>query len=544
MTGEDISEKLRNQLLSAEPGSEILIPEGMYLLSGNFSIPSGVRLAGRGSGMTKLNSLDGTVFLIENVSNVTLQGVSLSSTDGHCSVRVRSGSPKEKRSARPVDNIQLLDINIDNTAPLRNWKKGKHGIDVKAVANENITNVLIRDCSVTGAAGNGSFEGLDNCYVASYDAAGKGQVSDVRIENCKFSRAGRQNLSVAGKGKSKPTRISVINCKFFDSALAGVDLEEASAVSIADCTFRGNGLNTQYFTHEKPESSMRSGLTVHRTDVVVSNCTFDNCFYGYSSVNTQGDGVRFENCSFDNAPLDRGSFAGMAETAYQNCRFSGDRVLVNFYNASFSFDNCFFTGRSAGVPLMIIGGGGLKRRSVGKGAFNDCTFTGAYGKLMEVNYETLEFRECSFSELSHLITVGGSNRKNSLLFDDCTFNKIGTIGELATGSIDILTIVNSVGTFDQSLLRSLSSNGNFKFSGNELTFPADGSSELKKYESLVFINNTLHSVPDHERSNTIMKKGPFLSLGDHSANTLDVRTTKISGNQVIGLQTRISNNNE
>jgi uncharacterized protein YjbI with pentapeptide repeats len=225
----------------------------------------------------------------------------------------------------------------------------------------------------------------------------------VRIENCEFARAGQQNLSIAGKGLSKPTRITILNCKFSDSALAGVDLEEASDVTIVGCSFRGNGLNTEYFTHERPESSMRSGLTVHRTDVAVSNCTFENCFYGYSSVNTQGDGVRFTFCTFDNAPLDRGSFAGMANTSYQDCQFAGDRPLVNFYNSSFNFSNCSFTGRNSSIPMLTVGGGGL----AGRGEFVDCSFVGTGGVLMEANYETLQFTKCTFRGLPELITTGG-----------------------------------------------------------------------------------------------------------------------------------------
>lgn len=536
MKGTDISEKLRAQLADARPGGEVKIPEGTFLLQGDFFIPELVSLIGSGSGRTFLKSKGGTVVRILNVSGVSVRGFHLSAADGHCSVSVRSGAPRDKKSARAIADVEIVDVVIDNTSRLPNWKNGKHGIDVKAVANENITGVLIKDCKVMGAAGEGSFEGFDNCYVASYDDAGSGQVRDVIIETCDFRQAGRQNLSIAGKGESKPAGIRIIGCNFFDSALAGVDLEEASDVMISGCTFRGNGLYTEYFTHDKPESSMRSGLVAHKTDVVVKNSTFDNCFYGYSSINTQGDGVRFTNCAFNNAPLDRGSFAGMANTVYDNCRFIGERQLINFYNASFRFNECTFTGRNPSTKMLAIGGGGIKRRKVGRGEFENCSFTGAGGVLLEANYETLSFINCSFSELAELITEGGNNRMNTLLFDDCRFNNVGMLGEFAGGSIDKLTVSNSQGTLLRSLLRSSLKNGEFRFEGNTFTLPADGSSLLGRYKRLVFINNTLHpaAAPGKKAAN-------FLTIKRQKPTAGKAVTTVLEGNVATGIGTKISN---
>jgi hypothetical protein len=138
----------------------VTIPEGTFLLTGDFSIPAETRLTGSGSPRTMLRSSGGTVLHIDNVSNVTVKGFSLSSGDGYCSVSVRPGAPKAKESARPVNNVKLLDIAIDNTVALSNRKKGKHGIEVKAWANENISNVLIQGCWVTGPTGAESFKGL------------------------------------------------------------------------------------------------------------------------------------------------------------------------------------------------------------------------------------------------------------------------------------------------------------------------------------------------------------------------------------------------
>ena len=541
MVGMDISEKLRTQLAGARTDGEVTIPEGTFLLTGDFSIPAGTRLTGSGSQRTMLRSSGGTVLRIDNVSNVTVKGFSLSSGDGYCSVSVRPGAPKAKESACPVNNVKLLDIAIENTVALSNRKKGKHGIEVKAWANENISNVLIQGCWVTGSTGAESFKGLDNCYVASYDAAGTGQVSDVRIENCEFARAGQQNLSIAGKGLSKPTRITILNCKFSDSALAGVDLEEASDVTIVGCSFRGDGLNTEYFTHEKPESSMRSGLTVYRTDVAVSNCTFENCFYGYSSVNTQRDGVRFTFCTFDNAPLDRGSFASMANTSYQDCQFAGDRPLVNFYNSSCNLSNCSFMGRNSSILMLAFGGGGIASRSAGRGEFVDCSFVGTGGVLMEANYETLQFTECTFRGLSELITTGGEKRINMFLFQACGFTDVGTLGDFAAGSIESLTVNNSEGTLYRSLMRSSLRNGDFRFEGNIFTLPADGSSLLDKYKSFVFVNNTLHPAAAPGKTNAGKTGGEFLRLPGRKSAAREVQTTLVKDNMATGKGNKISN---
>lgn len=491
MSGTDISNRLRALLAQATSGDCIRIPAGSYFVEGDFHIKDGVHLEGKGSKSTRLESRTGTTFYVVNVSNVRVSGFWLGSKNGHSSVSVASGGGREKATAKPVTNIRITDVEIDNTALLSDWKKGRHGISVRARADEDVTGVTIKSCKVTGASGGSSFTGLDNCYIASYDGAGKGQVREVIVEDCFFSDSGRQNLSVAGKGKSKPAGISILNSYFYNSALAGIDLEEASDVVIDGCTFRQNGNNIKYFIHEKKNSSMRSGLVAHNTNAVVRNSSFENCFYGYSSVNTQGEGIVIDNCTFLNAPLDNGSFAGMAKTRYVKCRFSGERRLVDFYNASFRFDDCLFSSSNKTNPMVTIGGGGMKRRSVGEGLFNNCSFTGAMGPAFELNYETLDFKGCSFNGFSDIVTVGGSNRSNKLTFDDCDFMQVGSLGRMSGNSIELLSLTKSRGSFMESMIVSTSKNGDFIFSENELTISEYHTIEFDKYNRLVFTGNVL-----------------------------------------------------
>lgn len=495
MNGTDISNRLRALLSQATSGEHIRVPAGSYFVEGDFHVKDGVHLEGRGSNSTRLESRTGTTFYVVNVSNVTVSGFWLGSKNGHSSVSVASGGSREKVTAKPVTNIRITDVEIDNTASLSDWKKGRHGISVRARADEDVTGVTIKSCKVTGASGGSSFTGLDNCYIASYDGAGKGQVREVIVEDCFFSDSGRQNLSVAGKGKSKPAGISILNSYFYNSALAGIDLEEASDVVIDGCSFRQNGNNQKYFIHEKKNSSMRSGLVAHNTNAVVRNSKFEDCFYGYSSVNTQGEGMIIENCTFLNAPLDNGSFAGMSKTQYEGCQFSGERRLVDFYNASFRFDDCVFSSSNSVDPMITIGGGGMERRSVGEGLFNNCTFTGEAGPAFELNYETIKFRGCSFNNFTDIITVGGSNRSNSLDFSDCSFTNVGSLGTMTGNSIEELSLTESRGEFTRNLITSMSRNGDFVFTGNTLMLSDRSATELGRYNSLRFTGNIL-SPPD------------------------------------------------
>ncbi len=490
--GTDITLTLKNAISKSK---KVTLPAGTFRLSSSISLPNGCTLEGSGSKSTIIESAKGVDINVLNVSNVTIKGLKLSSKGGHSSIKVQAGIPKDKKSARPVRNIIIQDIFIDNLANVRALK---HGIYVRAWANEDIENVKIRNCKVIGAYGEHHNKGVDNCYVGAYEQEGTGTVRNVEIDNCHFSIAGRQNLSIAGKGKNKPINIRISNCVFENSSLGGVDLEEATDVVISDCQFKNNGIETRYFNlntdKKSSKSSMRSGLVAHRSNARIKNCTFTNCFYGYTSVNTQKQGLLFENCTFKDAPIGNGSFAGMATTKYIGCTFSGEKLLASIYNGSFIFEKCHFSG--AAPRLINVSGGGLKRRTVGKASFNSCEFVGnSKNTLFEFNYETIDINNSKFDKFESIISSSGNNRQNSIQITKSSFSDVGSLGFFSPKTIQSLSVVECDFVNINSLWKSETINGSFEFSKNSVKVGSNNDAaaivKCANFADFKFENNTI-----------------------------------------------------
>ncbi|TXF90956.1 hypothetical protein FUA23_03915 [Neolewinella aurantiaca] len=491
MEGKDLSPMIRTTL-ERNPSQplNLTLARGKFFLSENIQLPGGSRLVGAGRGATVLESAAGVVLLVADVSEVVISDFTLKSDGGHSSVEVRSGTYREKKSARPIRNVRIENIRIDNNA---NTTKGRHGISIRAWANEDVSDIVIRNCSVTGAWGRDINFGLDNCYLASYDSDGTGSVHDVLVEGCDFDLAGRQNLSVAGKGAGKPYNITIRNCSFKNSTLAGIDLEEARAVKIEGCSFEDNGLCTTYFDLGSRNNAMRSALVAHNSEAAVSDCTFRNAFIGYAAVHKESGGMHLTDCHFTDAPVANGNFAGFGETEFNNCSFTGsNRPVVKMYRGRFQFTDCRFSGSAE--SLIELAGGGTSKREHEIAGFTNCEFTGS-GSTTAIlaNYEFLVFEGCKFQTFSNLFSTSGINRWNTLKLLNANVSDVGSIGEFPYQSLEYLKIENSHLELSKGGLTSPTVNGVFELNGNDIKL-ANKTAALvksKQFRKVVLKGNTI-----------------------------------------------------
>ncbi len=489
LEGKNITATIQ-RALAATPGKlvNVTIPVGTFWVDDEIVIPGGSTIEGAGMGRTFLKSKNGARLLIANVSDVVLKGFSLTSVAGHSSVEVRSGTYRDKVSARAMRNIIIENISIDNLAVT---ERGPHGISVKAWANEDISDVIIRGCMVQGAFGKDINTGVDNCYVASYDSDGSGTVKDVLIEDCNFSIAGRQNLSVAGQGVSKPRNITIRHCSFTGSSLAGIDLEEAKGVTIEDCTFKGNGTLKKYFDLGEKRNAMRSGLVCHNSEATVRRCSFKDAYIGFSAIHKEGNGILLEDCDFTNAPVANGHFAGFGETRFKRCQFLGDdRPVVHFYRARFDFENCSFSGKAD--PLLRIGGGGKPKKEAGMAIFSSCNFSGVGANTcLTADYEYLMFQQCEFQNFSDWLSVSGINRWNTFIVRGATVSRTQRIGDFPYQSLELLDVSDSDFQLTSAGLSSLTVNGEFRFRDNTIRLSSQQGEFMlsKQFRKISLINN-------------------------------------------------------
>lgn len=515
--GGDLNSYVQNHIVKGI--KEISIPSGRYRVSATIILPPGSAIRGAGSNKTILFSDEGVKILIADVSNVIVSGLSLQSSQRHSSVLIRSGTYREKISARAVSNVLIEDVVVENIAV---GVKGGHGISVKAWANEDVSNIVIRNCKVTGSWGQDINTGVDNCYIASYDSDGTGTVRDVLVEGCDFSIAGRQNLSVAGKGKSKPSKIIIRNCRLTHSTLAGIDLEEARLVKIEGCTFENNGTLDLYFDLGDKKNAMRSGLVCHRSEAEVTNCTFKDAFIGFSAVHKEGEGIKIEDCRFINAPVANGNFAGFGETRFINCQFTGhERPAVHFYRGRFSFDNCIFKGEAS--PLLRISGGGKPKEEAGMAFFKNSKFEGdGYNTCLTADYEFLKFEECSFRNYRSLLNTSGINRWNTFIFDKGSVKDVKYLGTFPYQSLQLLSISGMELMLTEGGVSSPTVNGKFLFVDNVFNLTGAGNILMKgkQFEEVALIGNTINRV----NSSDI----PFVVLEVESGNRVVIENNNLT----------------
>lgn len=165
-----LEEQLQRMLIEAEPGTEILLPEGTFQFARSLSLNDtpGITIRGAGKGVTVL-SFEGQVegaegLLIKNVTGITLEGFTVSDSRGDA-IKVQAS-----------ENVVLRDLETT-------WTGGQlptnGGYGLYPVSS---TNVLIEQCEASYASDAGIYVGQSTNVVVR-DNYVHHNVAGLEIEN-------------------------------------------------------------------------------------------------------------------------------------------------------------------------------------------------------------------------------------------------------------------------------------------------------------------------------------------------------------------------
>ena len=321
---EDSTVAIQNALNSK---NVIYFPEGVYLFSEDINFNENNFIFGDGENKTifKSQSNDASFSAID-VSNITIKNIEFDFNHYAGDLNFQS---KDETATKDMENIKLEDVYVHDSGNSNNYS---HNIVFKTFSNYNIKKISLNRVKAENAFGDGKGYG-DNLYIASYGGDGLGQLKDVFVNNCRFEKAGRQNISLAGKDSNIPTNIIIDNCILIDSSLAGIDPEDAENVIINNCyfirsgTYQGYFENTVHVAETSPGSTMQGGISFHGyaedSRFSISNCHFTDCYYGISG----GNKAVINNCVFENSKIANGSAASGGLHTFLGCRFITDNSV-------------------------------------------------------------------------------------------------------------------------------------------------------------------------------------------------------------------------
>ncbi len=170
----DIEKDLQTQLIMAEDGDTIMIPEGHYLFSGSLSLDEKNNIVISGAGMDKTylsfkGQTDGAEGIrLTNGRNITLQDLTVQDSKGD--------------AVKAQEIIGLNFLNVRTT-----WSgKPKETNGAYGLYPVNCNNVLIDGCEASGASDAGIYVGQSN-YVIVRNSTAFHNVAGIEIENTNFA---------------------------------------------------------------------------------------------------------------------------------------------------------------------------------------------------------------------------------------------------------------------------------------------------------------------------------------------------------------------
>ncbi|NNE69320.1 MAG: hypothetical protein HKN29_03025 [Rhodothermales bacterium] len=170
MDAATVEADLQRQLIEAEPGTEIILPEGTFQFARSLSLNDtpGITLRGAGKGKTVLsfeNQVEGAEgLLVKSVSDITLEGFSVVDSKGDA-IKVQAS-----------ENVILRDLETT-------WTGGQlptnGGYGLYPVSS---TNVLVEDCEASYASDAGIYVGQSTNVVVRNNYVHH-NVAGLEIEN-------------------------------------------------------------------------------------------------------------------------------------------------------------------------------------------------------------------------------------------------------------------------------------------------------------------------------------------------------------------------
>lgn len=356
----------------------VWFPPGVYLV-GNLRLRSGHKLGGEGASsilrqkigakwcMSANPGMDGSSDPSRNMTNIGLTNLRFEGQAGNV----------------PFDeHIHLLNLNAVTGVDIVGCSFVKFVADGIYLGSSNYLNVerhnfdvTIRDCIFDGVVKNNR-----NC-ISIIDG------TDIVIDNCKFTRAGRRDqpaaIDVEPNGGSADSftrleRITISRCTFWDlHSIAHIGLilrpndllgHPSNTFRIENCRFVGTGTISQYGL-EVTQSSLGSKVnpTSNTTplNLTVTGCSFEGVYRPFSFTAVKG--VIIENTTFYNSP----TYAFMGD---------GDGV---YRNRNFTFRNCTFKhlGYDSTYGLTSMKICGIDFLTIEGCRFEDCgPSSGPYGE--------------------------------------------------------------------------------------------------------------------------------------------------------------------
>ena len=416
----------------------VYVPAGTYLLNSGVTVVSNQILFGDGAAsILKANASTVTILNTGNTSaktNITIKDLCV---DGS-SLQATSGISGHRVSYFNVLNVVVQNFGTINSGNLTtDVNHGGMGITIQASSDvgSETDNIIIRNVRVKNIAGGGNIKG-DGIYIDSYRPGGVNSYVNAVIDSCWVSTCGRNCYTVAGgpaggAGLGIPFNVKISNCYAEKSALSGLDIEAGSDVVVTACTFKQCGNDTTYHNSNTTYGSTHElragiGLPNHNKNITISNCSFQDCYYG---VTTGGvDGLKIEGCYFvdsDASDLIRTLASSPINFTLSGCSFNSASTTQGFlayYNAgtaNFAVSKCTFS--------KLVSADGIKDASFDQCTFkNGFVFNGGGGSSVTSN---VTFTGCIFNNFagSAVSCVTSNAAFGPVNFYNCEFRGTGSL---------------------------------------------------------------------------------------------------------------------
>lgn len=325
----------------------VFIPTGTYILTSNLVLNSNQQLYGEGTGSVLKAGADGLRDLvgINGKTNVTVSNFKIDgggqTTNVFTGFKYCFGVTVYNSSNITIENLTIDKCGIarsgSNATIMDDNLWGGYGIIVGARYGA-VKNVLVRNCRVTNIAGGGNICG-DGIYVEGFNANPAITTENIVVENCYVENVGRHCFTAAGEGGASAFNVIFKNCTGRNSALSGIDFEEAEHSKFIDSEFQGCGTYTAYYNSTtvygadyRLKAAIATGNECHYN--YFNNVRIRDCYYGLTWGG--GNTNTWENIVVTNSTIND-LYLGLARFAenntIRNCKFLTTGKTVNpFYN--------------------------------------------------------------------------------------------------------------------------------------------------------------------------------------------------------------------
>jgi hypothetical protein len=327
----------------------VFIPMGTYIITSNLVLNSNQQVYGEGAESVLKAGADGLRDFvgINGKTNVTVSNFKIDgggqTTNVFTGYKYCFGVTVYNSSNITIENLTIDKCGIARSGTSATiiddnlW--GGMGIIVGARYGA-VKNVLIRNCRISNIASGGNIVG-DGVYIEGFNANPLITTENIVVENCYVENVGRHCFTAAGEGGASAFNVVFKNCTGRNSALSGIDFEEAEHSKFIDSEFQGCGTYTAYYD---PSTIPSYGATYRlRAAIATGNESHNNyfnnirirsCYYG---ITWGGGGYNtWSNIIVTNSVVND-IYLGLARFAenntISNCKFLTTGKTINpFFN--------------------------------------------------------------------------------------------------------------------------------------------------------------------------------------------------------------------